>query len=273
LGGWPKAPQLWYVASMLKTRPTNKPLSLDEVKIMTKACQIAAQTLVYLEKYVKAGISTQEIDELANDYMKTQDAVSACIGYHGYPKYTCTSVNDMICHGVPDQTVLKEGDIINVDVTAKYQGFFGDTSRMYRIGQVSEMADKICHAADQARLIGIQAITPNGYTGDIGFEINKFVTRQGFSTVKEIGGHGIGRVFHTDPFVPSFGKKGKGEKLVPFTCITMEPMINEGTDELFEIDIPGSSIKAYRTADGKLSAQYEHTVLITDTGYEILTLA
>jgi methionyl aminopeptidase len=256
---------------MLKSRPIQKPLSLDEIKIMTKACQIAAETLVYLEKYVKVGVTTLEIDELANDFMKTREAVSACIGYHGYPKYTCTSVNDMICHGVPDQTKLKVGDIINVDVTAIYGGFFGDTSQMYKIGPVSESAERVCEAAYQARQIGIEAITPNGMTGDIGFEINKYVTRQGFTTVKEIGGHGIGRVFHTDPFVPSFGKKGKGERLVPFTCITVEPMINQGTEELVEIDIPGSSIKAYRTADGLLSAQYEHTVLITDRGYEILT--
>lgn len=258
---------------MLRQRPVEKPLSLEEIKIMTKACRIAAETLNYLTKYVKAGISTNEIDVLANDYILTQDAISACIGYHGYPKFTCTSVNDMVCHGLPDDRILKEGDIINVDVTAKYKGFFGDTSRMYRIGQVSDEADRICQAADQARMIGIECITPNGWTGDIGFETNKFATRQGYSVVKEIGGHGIGRIFHTDPFVPAFGKKGKGERLKPFYCITVEPMINQGSDELVEIDIPGSSIKAYKTLDGKLSAQYEHTVLITDTGYEILTLA
>jgi len=258
---------------MLKPRSLDAPLSLDEVKIMEKACRIAAETLNYVGKYIKAGMTTDEIDLLCNDFIQTQGAISACIGYHGYPKYTCTSVNDMICHGVPDGTVLKNGDIINVDVTAKYQGFFGDTSRMYRIGQVSESAERLCQAAEQARQIGIEAITPKGWTGDIGFEINKFATRQGYSTVKEIGGHGIGRVFHKDPFVPSIGKKGKGERLMPYQCITVEPMINEGTDQLIEIDIPGSSIKAYRTKDGKLSAQYEHTVLITETGYEILTLS
>lgn len=258
---------------MLKPRQTEAPLNLEEIKLMTKSCRIATETLNYLEKHVKAGITTNQIDELANDFMKTQGAISACIGYHGYPKYTCTSVNDMICHGLPDETVLKEGDIINVDVTALYKGFFGDTSRMYKIGQVSEEASKICEVADQARMIGIQNITPNGYTGDIGFETNKFVTRQGYTTVKEIGGHGIGRIFHTDPFVPAFGKKGKGERLRAFTCITVEPMVNQGEDGLIEINIPGSTIKAYRTVDGLLSAQFEHTVLITDKGYEILTLS
>lgn len=258
---------------MFKPNNLEAPLSLDEVRIMEKACRIAAETLNYVAKHIKAGMTTFEVDLLCNDFMQTHGAVSACIGYHGYPKYTCTSVNDMICHGVPDDVPLKDGDIVNVDVTTKYQGFFGDTSRMFLIGQVSDDARRICEVADQARMIGIEAITPHGTTGDIGFEVNKFVTRQGYTTVKEIGGHGIGRVFHKDPFVPSIGKKGKGEKLLPYQCITVEPMINEGTDKLLEMDIPGSTIKAYKTKDGKLSAQYEHTVLITETGYEILTLA
>lgn len=258
---------------MLKPRQSQAPLSLEEIKTMTKSCRIATETLNYLTKYIKAGITTNDIDVMANDYMKSLGAVSACIDYHGYPKYTCTSVNDMICHGVPDETVLKEGDIINVDVTALYKGFFGDTSRMYKIGQVSAEAEKICQVAEQARMIGIESITPNGFTGDIGFEVNKFVTRQGYTTVKEIGGHGIGRVFHTDPFVPSIGKKGKGERLKPFYCITVEPMVNQGVEDIFEIDIPGSTVKAYKTTDGLLSAQYEHTILVTDKGYEILTLS
>lgn len=251
-----------------------KPLNPDEIKKMTKACRIAADTLVYLEKYVKAGISTQQIDELANDFMLTKGAVSACLGYHGYPKYTCTSLNEVVCHGVPNEKdILKDGDIINVDVTAKIDGFFGDTSRMYMIGNVSQEAKDICDAAYQARDVGIKAITPNGRTGDIGFEVNKLATRRGYTTIKEIGGHGVGRIFHEEPFVPSFGKKGKGDRLVPFHCITVEPMLNQGEEDFVEHEIPGSSIKWYTTTDGLLSAQYEHTVLVTDTGYEILTLA
>lgn len=239
---------------------------------MKVACRIAADTLTYLDKYIKPGITTNEIDELANDFMLTRGAKSACIGYHGYPKYTCTSVNDIVCHGVPDNTILKDGDIINVDVTSFIDGFYGDTSKMYMIGSVSDEAKDLVETAKQARDIGIEAIVPNGWTGDIGFETYKFVTRKGYSTVKEIGGHGVGRRFHEEPFVPSFGKKGKGERLVPFHCITVEPMINQGTDEVVEYDIPGSSIKWYRTADDLLSAQFEHTVLVTDAGYEILTL-
>ncbi|MBV2169603.1 MAG: type I methionyl aminopeptidase [Bdellovibrio sp.] len=250
-----------------------KPLSLEEIKKMTIACRIAADTLTYLDKYIKVGVTTNEIDELANDFMLSRGAKSACIGYHGYPKYTCTSVNQVVCHGVPDdKTILQDGDIINVDVTSWIDGFFGDTSKMYMIGNVSDEAKDLVETALMARDKGIEAITPNGFTGDIGFEINKLVTRKGYTTVKEIGGHGVGRLFHEEPFVPSFGKKGKGDRLVPFHCITVEPMVNQGTDEVVEFAIPGSSIKYYDTADGLLSAQFEHTVLVTDTGYEILTL-
>ena len=249
------------------------PLSLEEIKKMTRACRIAADTLNYLEKYVKVGITTNEIDELANDFMQTKGAKSACLGYHGYPKYTCTSINEVVCHGVPDDTILKDGDIINVDVTAWIDGFFGDTSRMYAIGNISDDAKDLIETARQARDLGIEAIVPRGFTGDIGFETNKYVTRKGYTTIKEIGGHGVGRRFHEEPFVPAFGKKGKGERLVPFHCITVEPMVNQGTDQYIEFDIPGSSIKYYHTADGLLSAQFEHTVLVTDNGYEILTLA
>jgi methionyl aminopeptidase len=250
-----------------------KPLSLEEIKKMTIACRIAAETLSYLDKYIKVGISTLEIDELANDYMLSRGAKSACIGYHGYPKYTCTSVNEVVCHGLPDAGVLlKDGDIVNVDVTSLIDGFYGDTSKMYMIGQVSPEAKDLVETAMLARDKGIEAISPKGFTGDIGFEINKFVTRKGYSTVKEIGGHGVGRKFHEEPFVPSYGKKGKGDRLVPFHCITVEPMVNQGTDEVIEFNIPGSSIKYYNTADGLLSAQFEHTVLVTDAGYEVLTL-
>lgn len=250
-----------------------KPLSLEEIKKMTLACRIAADTLTYLEKYIRVGMNTNEIDILANDYMQTRGAKSACLGYHGYPKYTCISLNEVVCHGLPsEKDILKDGDILNVDVTALIDGFYGDTSRMYTVGSVSKEAQDLIDAAYKAREIGIQAIVPGATTGDIGFETNKFVTRKGYTVIKEIGGHGVGRRFHEEPFVPAFGKKGKGEKLVPFHCITVEPMVNQGTDEFIEFDIPGSTIKYYHTADGLLSAQFEHTVLVTDTGYEILTL-
>lgn len=249
-----------------------KPLSADEIKKMRAACLLSAQTLVYLEKYVKPGITTNEIDQLVYDFTLTHGAKPGTLGYKGYPKSCCTSINEVVCHGVPDDTVLKDGDIINIDVTPVKDGFFGDSSKTFLVGNVSAEARALVDAARQAMEKGIEAITPNGTTGDIGFAINKFVTRQGYSTVKEIGGHGVGRVFHTEPFVPSFGKKGRGERLVPFHCITVEPMVNQGTDQFEEYAIHGSKHHYYRTVDGKLSAQFEHTVLVTDTGYEILTV-
>lgn len=249
-----------------------KPLSKDEIKKMERACRLAAETLNYVEKYLRAGMTTDEIDKLVHDFTLTKGAVPAPLGYNGFPKSVCTSVNEVICHGVPGNEVLKEGDIINVDVSPKLDGFYGDSSRTFMIGEVSDVARDLVETAKLAMEKGIEAITPKGTTGDIGFATNKVVTRKGYTAIKEIGGHGVGRVFHSEPFVPSWGKRGKGEILVPFHCITVEPMVNEGTDEFIEHDIPGSSIKWYTTADRKLSAQFEHTVLVTDTGYEILTL-
>ena len=249
-----------------------KPLTKDEIPKMRAAGKLAAQTLVYVEKYIKAGMTTEEINTLVHDYTLSNGATPAPLGYHGFPKSVCTSVNDVICHGVPDGTVLKDGDIINVDVTCIKDGFFGDTSRTYFVGEVSEKAKLITDVAYKAMLKGIEEVRGFASTGDIGFEISKFVTKQGFSVVRDIGGHGIGKIFHDDPFVPSYGKKGRGPKLMPWCCITVEPMINETAADLVEIDIPGSTIKYYVTGDHTLSAQFEHTVLITDTGYEIMTL-
>lgn len=250
----------------------DRPLDKSEIVKMKLACKMAAQVLQYTEKFVKPGITTLELDQIADDYTNSLGAVSACIGYHGYPHSTCISVNEIVCHGLPGSYTLKEGDILNIDVTVKKAGFFGDTSKTIKVGNVSSNATALVQTAFEAMMVGIEAITPGGWTGDIGFETNKFVTRKGYSTIKEIGGHGIGRVFHTEPFVPAFGKKGKGSQFVPWTCFTVEPMVNEGSDEFTEHSIPGSSIKYYTTSDGKLSAQFEHTILMTDKGYEILTL-
>lgn len=251
----------------------SKPLSKDEIVKMKFICKLAARTLEHIAKYVKAGVSTNELDKIVYDYTLSHDAIPACLGYKGYPKTICTSVNDVICHGVPDDYILKEGDIINVDITSLKDGFFGDNSATFAVGKISENAKKIIKAAEAARDTGIEAIRPKGTTGDIGFAIDKFATRAGFSTVKEIGGHGIGRIFHDEPFVPSFGKKGRGDVLIPWQCITIEPMLNEGSPEIDEYDIKGSLHKYYKTIDQKLSAQFEHTVLVTDTGYDVLTIA
>lgn len=248
------------------------PLTKDEIRKMEWVCRLAARTLKHAGTFVKPGITTDELDQIVSDFTLTNNANRACLGYNGYPKTICTSVNQVICHGLPGSMTLKEGDIINIDVTSEKDGFFGDCSATFFVGQVSDKAKDLVQVAQEARDKGIEVIRPGGTTGDIGFAIDKFVTRKGYTTVKEIGGHGIGRKFHDEPFVPSYGKKGRGDVLVPWQCITVEPMVNEGRSEIKEVDIPGSTIKYYETIDGKLSAQFEHTILITDTGYEILTV-
>lgn len=246
--------------------------SAEEIRQMEKVCQLAAQTLYHTAKFVKAGITTLELNQIAHDFTLSHEAKPAPLGYHGFPKSICTSVNNVICHGVPDATVLRDGDIINIDITCIKYGFHGDTSATFFVGNVSDKARDITDCAKQAMEKGIEAITPNGMTGDIGFAVNKFVTKKGYHAVREIGGHGIGRQFHEDPFVPSFGKKGRGDRLLPWGTITVEPMINETAADFIEMSIPNSSIKYYLTSDETLSAQFEHTVLITDTGYQILTV-
>ncbi len=247
------------------------PLTKDEVNQMREACQLAARTLAYAGEFVRPGITTNEIDRLVHEYTLKHDATPATLNYLGFPKSCCTSVNGVICHGVPDETVLKEGDIVNIDVTSIKNGFYGDTSATFYVGDVSAEAKRLTECAKEAMWRGIQEVGPYNTTGDIGFAINKYVTKQGFYVVKEIGGHGIGKVFHGDPFVPSHGKKGRGDSLIPWTCITVEPMINVTSSPIEEFDIPGSSHKYYMTEDRCLSAQFEHTVLITDDGYEVLT--
>lgn len=241
---------------------------------MEKAGKLAAETLLNVKKYIKPGISTLEIDQIVHDFTLSAGAVPAPLNYNGFPNSVCTSVNECICHGVPRADVfLKEGDIINVDVTCKLNGFFGDTSATFYVGEVSAAAQRLTECAYHSMHQGILQVGPRATVGDIGFAINKYASRKGFYVVEEIGGHGIGRVFHDEPFVPSVGKKGKGYQLKPWTCITVEPMVNETAAATVEFDIPGSSIKYYETKDKCLSAQFEHTILITDTGYEIMTLA
>jgi len=248
------------------------PIAAQDIRLMEKAGQLAAQTLAHVGRFVKAGITTDELNRICHDFTLSNKAIPAPLGYHGFPKSLCTSVNACICHGVPDDTKLKDGDIINVDVTVIKDGYHGDTSSMFFVGDVSDKAKDLCDAAQNAMMRGIEEVGPGATTGDIGFAINKYVTKRGFWVVREIGGHGIGKVFHDDPWVPSYGKKGKGEKLKPWICLTVEPMLNETAAPIKEFSIPNSSIKWYETGDKTLSAQYEHTVLVTDSGHQVLTL-
>jgi methionyl aminopeptidase len=244
----------------------------DEIQKMRVAGKLAAKTLNHVGKFVRSGIKTSELDKIAFDFILSNGATPAPLGYRGYPKSVCTSVNDCICHGVPSDQILNDGDIVNVDITVIKDEFHGDTSRTFFVGEVGEKQKNITDAAYQAMLKGIEEVRPGATTGDIGFAINKYTTKRGYYVVREIGGHGIHRVFHDEPWVPSFGKKGRGEKLLPWICLTVEPMINETEAPIREVDIPGSDHKEYFTGDGSLTAQFEHTILVTDVGHEILTI-
>jgi methionyl aminopeptidase len=245
----------------------------NDIKQMEQACRLAAEALQFTGKHVRAGITTGELDQIANDFIQSRGGISACTGYQGYPKAICTSVNEVVCHGVPGKRVLKDGDIINIDITVIKHGFHGDTSSMFFVGDASPRTAKLVECAFEAMHRGIEQARAGLRTGDIGFAIDKFVSRSGFYAVREIGGHGIGRGFHEEPFVPSFGKKGKGALLHKWGTITVEPMVNETSAPILEIAIPRSDILIYETSDGKWSAQYEHTVLITDGKPQILTIA
>ena len=248
------------------------PLTKQEISLMREVGRLAAHVLAQVGKIVEPGVSTDTLDRKAHELTLSVGAAPAPLNYKGYPKSICTSVNHCICHGLPGAYILQEGDIINIDVTCIKGGFHGDTSRTFYVGEVSERAKAITECAYEAMLKGIGQVKAGSTTGDIGFAINRSVTRKGFYPVLEIGGHGIGRNFHEDPFVPAYGKKGKGVALQADFCITVEPMVNETGAPVKEFDIPDSEIKYYETSDKTLSAQFEHTLLIKEDGFDILTL-
>ena len=248
------------------------PLTEKEIALMKSVGHLSACILAQVGKMIEPGVSTEALDQKAHELTLSAGATPAPLGYKGYPKSICTSVNHSICHGLPGPYLLREGDIINIDITCIKESFHGDTSRTFYVGAVSERAKAITECAYKAMMRGIEQVKAGNTTGDIGFAINKYVVRKGFYPVMEIGGHGVGKNFHEDPFVPSFGKKGKGDVLQANCCITVEPMVNETEAPIKEFDIPDSEIKYYETSDKTLSAQFEHTVLIKEDGYEILTL-
>ena len=246
-------------------------LKKSDANGMRAVGSLVGETLQFISQYVTPGISTNELDQLVHDFTLKRKAKPAPLGYKGFPKSICTSLNDCLCHGVPDDTVLKSGDIINIDITTILDGYHGDASFTFPVGRVSSEHLELCKAAKKARDEGIKAITPGVRTGTIGAATEAFVSTTPFHLCKEIGGHGIGKVFHTDPFIPAFGTIGEGDKVKPWTCITVEPIINLSSAPMKEFHIPNSSIRYYHTRDRSFSAQYEHTILVTDSGYEILT--
>lgn len=242
--------------------------TIEEIEGIKESAKVNNGVLDLVEKEIKAGMKTSEIDKLVYDYTVAHDAIPAPLNYMGFPYSVCTSVNDEICHGFPSEdVVLKEGDIINVDVSTIKNGYYSDASRMFKIGKVSDVANDIVDTAKEALRIGIEAVKPWGYLGDIGEAIQTYVEAKGYSVVTDFGGHGIGNEFHEDPFVAHVGEKGEGMVLVPGMMFTIEPMINEG---LPDVDIDEENGWIARTVDGKLSAQAEHTILVTEDGIEII---
>jgi methionyl aminopeptidase len=244
---------------------------------MRVAGQLASEVLDYLTPFVQAGVTTNALDQLAHDYIvQVQGGIPAPLNYKGggntpYPKSICTSVNHQVCHGIPNDKALKKGDIVNIDVTVIKDGWHGDTSRMFMVGEVSIAAKRLCALTYEAMWHGIKMVRPGIHLGDIGYAIQKFAEGQGFSVVREFCGHGIGRVFHEEPQVLHYGRPGTLEKLVEGMTFTIEPMINGGRKEIK--DGPEKDGWTIVTQDRSLSAQWEHTVLVTPTGYEVLTLS
>lgn len=244
----------------------------DDLASMRAACEAAASVLDYITPHMAPGITTGEIDRLCLDYMTEIGVKSATIGYAppGHPPFpgaVCTSVNHQICHGMPGDKVLKSGDIINVDVTVIKDGWFGDTSRMFGIGEISILARRLNDITYDCMWLGIEQVKPGATLGDVGHAIQKYAENAGFSVVREFCGHGIGQNFHEDPQVLHYGKPGTGVVLQEGMVFTIEPMINAGRREIRQLGDGWTVV----TRDRSLSAQWEHTVIVTATGYDILT--
>lgn len=234
-----------------------------------KSAAINTGVLDHVAKHIHAGMSTDDIDQLVYDYTIAHGAIPAPLNYEGFPKSVCTSLNDEVCHGIPSKDIiLKDGDIINVDVSTIFHGYFSDASRMFMIGEVSDEARRLVEVTKECLEIGIKAVKPWGYVGDIGAAIHAYATSKGYSVVVDFAGHGVGKAFHEDPIISHVGKAGQGMVLVPGMTFTIEPMINQGDYHLY-ID-KDNGWTSY-TADGKLSAQWENMLLVNEHDIEILT--
>ena len=239
----------------------------EKFEKMKIAGNLASKTLDMLTDEIKAGVSTNKIDKLGYEYIRDNGGYSAPLFYRGFPKSLCTSLNHVICHGIPGERILDEGDILNVDVTAIVDGFYGDTSRMYSIGKISVKAQNLIDATYESLMKSIKILKPGLKLGDIGHEIQNFVEARGFSVVRDFCGHGIGDNFHEPPNILHYGKKNTGAELRPGMTFTIEPMINSGKYEVKILDDGWTAV----SKDKSLSAQFEHTVGIKDNGYEIFT--
>jgi methionyl aminopeptidase len=242
--------------------------SKAEIEEMRVAGQLAGEVLRMIGEFVKPGVTTGELDEICHKYItETQQAIPAPLNYKGFPKSICTSVNHVICHGIPGDKVLKDGDIVNIDITVIKNGWHGDTSKMFQVGVPTIKGQRISDIAHQCMVTGIEMVRPGVRLGDIGHAIQRLAESQACSVVREYCGHGIGRVFHEDPQVLHYGRPGTGEVLVPGMVFTIEPMVNLGRRET-RLMPDGWTVL---TKDRSLSAQWEHTIAVTEDGFDVLT--
>lgn len=241
----------------------------EQIDGIRKSSILAAQTLKFISPYVVEGVSTAYLDNLIHQFMLDHHAIPATLNYRGYPKSSCISINEVVCHGIPVENVLiKNGDIINIDVTTILNGYFGDTSTMFCVGEVSEEAKLLIEGSKYCLDIGIRECYPGNKTGNIGYKIAMFARQAGYGVVFEFCGHGVGLQFHEEPEIAHIADKNSGKRMVPGMTFTVEPMINRGKARTIIDKKDGWTV---RTIDGKLSAQFEHTILITPTGHEVLT--
>lgn len=241
----------------------------EEQDKMRVAGKLAATVLDMIGEHVRAGITTDELNTICHDYIvESQDAIPAPLNYKGFPKSICTSVNHVVCHGIPGPKKLKNGDIVNIDITVIKDGFHGDTSRMFFVGKPTVLAERLARVTREAMLAGISVVRPGATLGDIGAAVQTHVEKNRFSVVREYCGHGIGRVFHEDPQILHYGRAGTGMALVEGMTFTVEPMVNAGRRQVKLLPDGWTVV----TKDHSLSAQWEHTILVTADGYEILTL-
>ncbi len=247
----------------------------EDIKKMRVAGKLASEVLDFITPFIKPNITTEEIDKICHDYMvNEQKTIPAPLnyappGHSPYPKSVCTSVNHQICHGIPGPKSLKKGDVINIDITVIKDGYHGDTSRMFYVGEPSIQAKRLCDITYQSMWLGINAVRPGAHLGDIGNAIQTYAESNGYSVVREFCGHGIGLVFHEEPQVLHYGQRGSGIELKPGMIFTIEPMINAGKRDIKMLPDGWTVV----TKDRSLSAQWEHTILVTDSSYEVLTVS
>ena len=243
--------------------------SQEEIELMRIACRITRDTLKVVENSIKAGVSTKELDEIAFNYIKSQGATPSFKNYCGFPASICASINDTVVHGIPNKNIiLKEGDIISIDVGAKYKGYNGDAARTFPVGKFDSKTKRLIKITEQSFFEGIKGLKSGAYVGDISNRVQTFVEKNGYSVVRELVGHGVGKDLHEDPNVPNFGRAGSGPRLTANMIIAIEPMVNMGERNVVFLPYGWTC----KTRDGMPSAHYENTVLITEEGVEILTL-